>query len=670
MSTFKGRFFRFCPRSGKFIGIKPAKGLRRLLVPILGLLALAWIIFRVATKPSRITYPCVRAAIPVASGLFGYLLFAGVSLGLWLNARRRRTLTAMAVASTLTFVGLFISYTFIGDSAAAIESQIPTVHVNANEPIGTAVGIYPGRVVWVHRGDATRDSCRPALVGHEWFRPENYDQHVIDTMVSLAVRRLTGTSSDSGAWSAIFKFHNASRGKGPAGYATGEKIFIKTNATSSWSGQFNTTDLSYNTHSSYYAVSETSPGVVLSVLRQLVYVVGVDQTNIYIGDPMKHIYKHCYDLWHAEFPNVHYLDTDGYANLGREKAEKSSTAWIYYSDRGTVLRDGGTTGATVTRDSLYAIYEDADYLLNIPMLKGHKRAGATMFAKNHFGSQTRSGATQLHGGLVSPNEYPNTPYRKDYGMYRIQVDLMGHELLGKKNLFFLMDALWATDWELDLPLKWQMAPFNNDWMSSILASFDPVAIESVGYDFLRSEFTTGRGAGTYVQMNAVDDYLHQAADSANWPAGIRYDPENDGTVISSLGTHEHWNDSVHMQYSRNLGTGNGIELVGEETSTSVRELHPLVAEEITLQNNYPNPFNPSTRIQYTIGGTRGSGPGARVKLAVYDLLGREVAVLVNEKKAPGTYEVQFDATGLSSGVYFYRLSAGNVAQCREMLVVR
>ncbi len=59
---------------------------------------------------------------------------------------------------------------------------------------------------------------------------------------------------------------------------------------------------------------------VLSVLRQLVNVVGVNQSNIYIGDPMKHIYKHLYDVWHGEFPNVHYLDNSGYTNLGRKSS--------------------------------------------------------------------------------------------------------------------------------------------------------------------------------------------------------------------------------------------------------------------------------------------------------------------------------------------------------------
>jgi hypothetical protein len=59
-----------------------------------------------------------------------------------------------------------------------------------------------------------------------------------------------------------------------------------------------------------------------------------------------------------------------------------------------------------------------------------------------------------------------------------------------------------------------------------------------------------------------------------------------------------------------------------------------------------------------------------VKLAVYDLLGREVAVLVSEKKAPGTYEVRFDAKGLASGVYLYRLQAGDVVQSKKLVLLR
>jgi photosystem II stability/assembly factor-like uncharacterized protein len=90
-----------------------------------------------------------------------------------------------------------------------------------------------------------------------------------------------------------------------------------------------------------------------------------------------------------------------------------------------------------------------------------------------------------------------------------------------------------------------------------------------------------------------------------------------------------------------------------------------------LEQNYPNPFNPSTRIKYTFGGTGDGGRGAtRVRLVVYDLLGREVAVLVNEPKAPGSYEMGFDGTGLSSGVYICRLTSGAFMQSRTMMLLR
>ena len=88
-----------------------------------------------------------------------------------------------------------------------------------------------------------------------------------------------------------------------------------------------------------------------------------------------------------------------------------------------------------------------------------------------------------------------------------------------------------------------------------------------------------------------------------------------------------------------------------------------VPETFALFQNFPNPFNPSTAIRYSVPQLAGQNPAivgrfgdSDVRLAVYDPLGREVAVLVNERKAPGTYEVQFNGSGLSSGVYFYRIS--------------
>ena len=83
-----------------------------------------------------------------------------------------------------------------------------------------------------------------------------------------------------------------------------------------------------------------------------------------------------------------------------------------------------------------------------------------------------------------------------------------------------------------------------------------------------------------------------------------------------------------------------------------------------LGQNFPNPFNPTSAINYQL-------PGASdVRLVIYDLLGREVEVLVNERKAPGSYEVKFDAVGLASGIYLYRLTAGSFVHTRKMILVK
>jgi hypothetical protein len=109
--------------------------------------------------------------------------------------------------------------------------------------------------------------------------------------------------------------------------------------------------------------------------------------------------------------------------------------------------------------------------------------------------------------------------------------------------------------------------------------------------------------------------------------------------------------------------------------TSARRPINEVPDGFHLQQNYPNPFNPKTGVRFQVAGVRevgarDQGSGASVKLTVYDLLGREVAVLVNERKAPGSYEVSFDGSGLASGVYIYRMTAGSFATSRKMILVK
>ena len=87
-------------------------------------------------------------------------------------------------------------------------------------------------------------------------------------------------------------------------------------------------------------------------------------------------------------------------------------------------------------------------------------------------------------------------------------------------------------------------------------------------------------------------------------------------------------------------------------------------EDFSLYQNFPNPFNPTTKINYSV------PQSSNVLLKVFDVLGNEVATLVNEEKSAGTYEVEFDGSGLTSGIYFYQLKASNYVETKKMMLLK
>ncbi|NOG99005.1 MAG: T9SS type A sorting domain-containing protein [Ignavibacteriae bacterium] len=117
---------------------------------------------------------------------------------------------------------------------------------------------------------------------------------------------------------------------------------------------------------------------------------------------------------------------------------------------------------------------------------------------------------------------------------------------------------------------------------------------------------------------------------------------------------------------------NGIKTSIKEILVSVDETKKNPLDFILLQN-YPNPFNPSTIIKFTVAEALNAST-TNVLLKVYDILGNEISVLVDEQKSPGTYEVEFDSKSvnrrISNGIYFYRLEAGNFTQSRKMILLK
>jgi len=616
----------------------------RIPASLLGLLALIWFLVRVIPKPSRASYPCQRAAFPLASA-FVLWIIAVVSSG-FLFKRTQKLLTGRKwVAAGACLVLAFV----VGAGSWIFQPSTPSLADPdpVNDPIGEAKGVNPGRVVWYHDADAT-DWDGPGD-GH-WWEPEHTDQTVVETMMTSTIRLLTGHTDETAAWDALIRHHNIASGVGDQGYTTGEKIMIKVNLVGchympGWGG---VDPVSYDL-TSMLDYMNTSPQVMLALLRRLVYEVGAAQTDITIGDPLAMFPNQYHAMLAAEFPNVNYLDHDGGTPENPRVAAQNSTVPLYWSSKPVGNQ----------QDFILESYAQATYFINLANFKSHAKAGVTLCAKNHYGSliryPTQSDYFDLHENLAI--------FVPGSANYRSTVDLMGHAHLGGKTILYLIDGLYSGVHHYDpAPRRWAAPPFNNDWTSSLFASQDPVAIESVCLDIMQFE----GDSRLYPQIEGADDYLHEAALAYDPPSGTFYDPDHevDGIRLPSLGVHEHWNDPVNMQYSRNLGSGDGIELVRRSSVTHVPSPTAGFASFC-----YPNPFNPRTTIRFEL---PASGPA---ELSVFNAAGARVATLLNEFMESGRHEVEWlgkDETGrnLPSGSYYFFLQQGETRETGKMALVR
>ena len=509
-----------------------------------------------------------------------------------------------------------------------------------NDPMGEGRGIFPGRVVWSYDTAATSWTGEDIL----WWSDESIDSVTVKWMLSRGIQSLTGTSSDTLAWDSIFRHFNKVHEKGDTGYSEGERIAIKVN----WN-MLKSQDLESN------AVM-VAPQVVLALLKQLVYRAGVPDSAITFYDISRHVPDIVFNQCKAEFPNVHFVDFSMGEN-GREPFSLDINAQIHWSS-----------------DSVYGqpsylpdFVSEADYIINLGSLKAHKLAGITICAKNHFGTYlsstlSKSGPTDagVHPFIAATNNLPQFGTKREMGTYNALVDIMGHKDLGEKTLLFIADALHISAWHntsVTVDCMMEMPPFNGDWMSSLFLSFDGVAIESVGLDFLRNE---PGAAGSWIDGN-VDNYLHEAALAGDPPSGTVYDPEDDGTPLGSLGVHEHWNDHINKQYSRNLGKEEGIELVYVDATTGATTTPgdsipgdsipgdsttgiypPLMLSEIQI---FPNPVQDLAILSIE------SEAMGWMSVEIISLNGQR-AGLDRFRKTSVKQDFSMDLSGLAPGTYF------------------
>ncbi len=582
--------------------------------PVVGLGALVWFLIRVIPKPSRAGYPCQRAAFPIASAFVLWVVGAAASTAAMVRARtmfvRRRAVSALAMLGVAAATGA-LSLSLIPQPPASAVTIYKTPDP-VNEPIGVGRGIHPGRVVWVHEpGVAAWDSS-----WGNWLEHHDTDRMACDAMVSQAVRWLTGQADDADAWDALFRHRNRCNGRGDVGYAPGERIAIKLNLTVCNVGSYTTwTDdngnqvstapdprVSDDWRNSKEWVS-VDVELVAALLHQLVHVAGVPEGDIYLGDPSANLANQYYDALSAEFPGVHYVTGPVVETLPANKQrpdlwdpQTNPREVVQFSDHS--FRFSRPEAEGYTEDRLPGYYADAAYFINFALLKTHT-AGVTVCGKNHYGSLIRrpadSGYFNMHWwNPGTNNDHGNLSLREtvanDMGHFRPMVDLLGHADTGGKAILYLIDGLYGGySWGSNRPTRWRMAPFGDgagsdgNWPCSLLASQDPIAVDSVAYDLWYRENVVSGGEYPFSQSGqerdqakqaAADDYLHEGALAHDPPSGTFYDPERDGVRMQSLGVHEHWYDDPadadkYQKYSRNLAAGYGIELITAEPNPPV-----------------------------------------------------------------------------------------------------
>ena len=500
--------------------------LKRMKVPgkiiyiLISVLATIWFLIRVIPKPSRALYPCMQVAAPTMSSFVIWILAVTGAAFAFRKAKHKIIEARYIAAGLFLILGIAFTSVFMARSSKETKAANLEIWYKPNIPFGVAKGMFPGRVAWGHNPKIASWDGKTGF----WWEDRFNNQDETDKLLSQTLFTLTNIKSEKNSWDALFRFFNKTKHNTDAGYQAGQKIAIKVNLNNTHA-HANTNEINAN------------PQLILSLLKSLINEAGIAQENITVTDPSRFITNNVYDKCHTAYPKVHYVDHNG--GDGREQSTFVANAIPFSVDNGKVA-----TG-------IATCIVNADYIIDMALLKGHVSQGVTLCAKNFFGCTSIE--DDWHKNAHSEGFSQNREGKRIYSVYP---DYMGHKDLGGKTMLFLVDGIYSNKFVDQVPaFKWKLVPFNNSWPCSLFASQDGVAIDAVGLDFAITEWPDAP------EMKYSDYYLEEMALANNPPSGTVYDPEKDGIRLTSLGTAEHWNNPIDKKYSRNLKTGKGIELV-------------------------------------------------------------------------------------------------------------
>ena len=550
-NKIKKWFFKTCPKSGRIVGINKKNVVLKICFPLLGLAALVWFLILVVPKPSRMEYPCQQVAAPIALSFVAFISSTLVGVGTWKRVRNLWNARRVTLGLSVLLIGVLASgtlYVMSVDNSLmgqVIRKQIDNgtdmgrfIPIDApNTPMGVAKGIHPGRVAWAYDPKAAAWDGKHGL----YSDADNNSQTRVNDMLEGVIIALTNQKTIDKAWDELFRLFNYKKGKGAVSYKKGEKIAIKVNLNDNGGSN----------------IIDATPQSVYALLHQLIDIMQVPQNNISVYDAQRRGISAIYDYMQPLYPEVNYQNWGGFV-----------PDVVHYSSE---ITDKGSM-------SLARAAYEADYMINMALMKRHSeptdkwrdsagQTGITSTGKNQFGSLEK--VPPLHFSIR------DWSYFRGMGTYNCIVDLMAHERIGGNTLVYIVDAMYVNPKHNGHAVRFKRAPFNNGWTSSFLASNDQVAIESVVLDFIYSELPLPANA---------DNFLHEAANIGNPPSGIAYA----GKKLVSLGVHEHWNNPEQRMYSRNLGTGKGIELYRVPLDENRAAIEYFYADGTTLHYKVSN----------------------------------------------------------------------------------
>ncbi len=282
-----------------------------------------------------------------------------------------------------------------------------------------------------------------------------------------------------------------------------------------------------------------------------------------------------------------------------------------------------------------------------------------------------NGATILAGTSSSDNEiYLSTNYGANWN----EVSPIGGEVMSlniSDNYVFAGGNPVGVFISTNDGANWQQSSLNSGIVRAIVSNGSNIYAGTNSGVFI----STNYGAN-WVESSLSTQYIYSMALNGSnlyaangtggvWVSnnsGVNWTQRNEG--FGGLNVQNVFISGSYIYASAYTGSNHTVfrrplsELVG------IQNISSEIPDGFSLQQNYPNPFNPSTKIKFAIPNS------SFVKLAVYDMLGREVSSLVNEQLQPGTYEYEFEASGLISGVYFYKISTDNFSEVRKMILIK